>query len=97
MKKNFINERDVFALNDNLEASVYTIGPEKSRIVYVDNFYKNPDMVRDLALQIPCTSNPIIMAGAPGYRVDAYYDFAPLSPFFTNIFGSVYGLSLIHI
>jgi hypothetical protein len=91
MKKNFINERDVFALNDNLEASVYTIGPEKSRIVYVDNFYKNPDMVRDLALQIPCTSNPIIMAGAPGYRVDAYYDFSPLSPFFTNIFGSVYG------
>ncbi len=30
MKKNFINEKDVFALNDNLEASVHTIGPEKS-------------------------------------------------------------------
>ena len=69
MKKAFIDEHEVFALNDDLEASVHTIGPEKSKIVTIDNFYKNPEMVRDLALQIPCTNNPIIMAGAPGHRV----------------------------
>jgi len=91
MKKNFIDESEVFAINKDLQASVYTIGPENSKIVYVDNFYKNPDMVRDLALTIPCTNNPIIMAGAPGSRVDAYYNFEPLTPFFTNILGGVYG------
>ena len=48
MKKGFIDEHEVFALGDDLEASVHTIGPEKSKIVTIDNFYKNPDMVRDL-------------------------------------------------
>lgn len=91
MKKNFVDEYEVFALNDNLEASVHTIGPEKTRIIYVDNFYKNPDMVRDLALTIPPTRNPIIMAGAPGSRVDAYYDFSPMSEFFHYVFRNVYG------
>ena len=46
MKKAFIDEHEVFALGDDLEASVHTIGPEKSKIVTIDNFYKNPDMVR---------------------------------------------------
>ncbi len=91
MHKTFIDEQEVFALNDNLEAKVFTIGPEKARITYVDNFYKNPDAVRDLAISIPPTRNPMIMAGAPGSRVDVFYNLQHMTPFFGYIFRSVYG------
>lgn len=87
----FINEKEVFEVNPSLEACVHVIGPEEVRVVVVDNFYKNPDMVRDLTLSIPPTENAKIMAGTPGTRVFAHYDFESLYPIFRHLFRTVYG------
>ena len=57
MEKYFIDESKVFAINEELDARVELMGWEEKPIVYIDNFYKNPDMVRDLALRIPPTFN----------------------------------------
>ena len=87
----FINEKEVFEVNPNLELCVHVIGPEEVRVVVVDNFYKNPDMVRDLTLSIPPTENAKIMAGTPGTRVFGHYDFESLYPIFRHLFRTVYG------
>ena len=65
MKKYFINEEETFAINDELGARVELMGWEETPIVYVDNFYKNPDKVRNLALRCPPTNNPRICGGVP--------------------------------
>jgi hypothetical protein len=90
MKKNIINEAEVFEINDNLSATVFTIGPKKSKIVIVDNFYKNPQLVRELALTIPPTHNPRILGGVPGGRIDAFYNLEHLSNVFDNLIRDVF-------
>ena len=55
MEKYFIDESKVFAINEELDARVELMGWEEKPIVYIDNFYKNPDMVRDLVFRIPPT------------------------------------------
>ena len=52
MKKYFIDEEETFAINDELGAKVELMGWEETPIVYVDNFYQNPDKVRDIALSL---------------------------------------------
>lgn len=91
MKIPFINESEVFAINPDLEANVHVVGPEEVRVVVIDNFYKNPDMVRDLSLSIPPTENIKIMAGTPGTRIFSHYDFESMVPIFKHIFRTVYG------
>lgn len=90
MKKNIINESEVFEINDNLSATVFTIGPKKSKIVIVDNFYKNPQLVRELALTIPPTHNPRILGGVPGGRIDAFYNLEHFSNVFDNLIRNVF-------
>jgi elongation factor P hydroxylase len=90
MKIPFIKEKEVFEVNPDLEANVHVVGPEEIRVVVIDNFYKNPDMVRDLTLSIPPTENSKIMAGTPGTRVFGHYDFETLYPIFRHVFRNVY-------
>ena len=45
MKKYFIDEEETFAINDELGARVELIGWEEHPIIYIDNFYKNPDII----------------------------------------------------
>jgi len=92
MKKYFIDESEVFAVNEELDARVELMGWEKKPIVYIDNFYKNPDMVRDLALKIPPTFNRRICGGLPGGRVSVNYDLDHLVPIWMDITTEVYGL-----
>lgn len=92
MKKYFIDEREVFALNEGLEARVELMGWEKIPIVYIDNFYKNPKLVRDLALRCPPTlHNKRILAGCPA-RVELAVDIDHFIPVFEEIVTEVYGL-----
>jgi len=93
MEKYLIDEIETFAVNDELDARVELMGWEEKPIVYIDNFYKNPDMVRDLALRIPATLNRRICGGVPGGRVSANFDLDHLIPIWTDIAKSVYGLS----
>ena len=77
MNKVFIDEAEAFAVNDNLEIQVIEVGP--SKIIIVDNFYKNPDMARDLAIAIPPSVNERIASNLPvgpdSGRINAFYLF----------------------
>ena len=90
MKKNIINEAEVFEINNDLSATTFTFGPNKSKIVIIDNFYKNPHMVRDLALAIPPTGNSRIVGGLPGSRIDAFYNLEHFAVVFDEVIRNVF-------
>jgi hypothetical protein len=52
-----INEQDIFAVNTNFTVHVHQLGDTKC--VIVDNFYLNPEKVRELALSIPASKSMI--------------------------------------
>ena len=92
MKKYFIDETETFAINTPVDATVELMGWEEFPIVYVDNFYKNPDKVRNLALRTPGTKNPRILGGVPGERVDISFNLEHIWPIWIEIAENVYGL-----
>tara|TARA_B100001250_G_scaffold176763_1_gene151881 strand:+ start:31 stop:732 length:702 start_codon:yes stop_codon:yes gene_type:complete len=93
MKKYFIDEQDTFAINEELGARVELMGWQEFPIVYMDNFYKNPDKVRNLALRCPSTTNPRIVGGTPGTRVDINMNLDHFFPIWQEIAQNVYGLT----
>ena len=94
MKKYFIDEAETFAINDELGARVELMGWEETPIVYIDNFYQNPDKVRNLALRCPPTNNPRICGGVPGLRVDMNMNLDHMHDVFKQIAKNVYGLTV---
>ena len=92
MKKYFIDEIETFAINTPVDATVELMGWEEFPIVYIDNFYKNPDKVRNLALRTPGTKNPRILGGVPGERVDIQFNLEHIWPIWIEIAENVYGL-----
>ena len=92
MKKYFIDEQETFAINEELNARVELIGLQEFPIVYMDNFYKNPDKVRNLAIRCPGTVNPRICGGTPGVRVDMNMHLDHFFPIWQEIAQNVYGL-----
>ena len=91
MNKYFINEDSVFAVNDKLNARVEKV--DDISIVYIDDFYKNPDQVRDLALRTPSTKNPRICGGLPGTRIDMNMYLDNMFPVWRDIISKVYGMN----
>ena len=63
----------MFEPNDEFELIVLTnIGPEKRSAIVIDNFYKNPDEIRQLSLthpQLTVKDDPELIGGLPGNRV----------------------------
>ena len=92
MKKYFIDEAKTFAINTPVDARVELMGWEEIPIVYIDNFYKNPNMVRNLALKSPPTSDPRILGGVTGSRVASFFDFHHIYPIWVEIAQNVFGL-----
>ena len=92
MKKYFIDEEKTFAVNTPADARVELMGWEEIPIVYIDNFYTNPDMVRKLAIESPTTSDPRILGGVPGERVDISFNLEHIWPIWIEIAENVYGL-----
>ena len=92
MKKYFIDEAKTFAINTPVDARVELMGWEEIPIVYIDNFYKNPNMVRNLALKSPPTSDPRILRGVTGSRVASFFDFQHIYPIWVEIAQNVFGL-----
>lgn len=80
---NTINEEEVFAINPDCEIKLehYDTVP----CVIVDNFYKNPDLVRELALSIPPTANKRIRCGNPALRINAFYDLDGMSGIYDQL------------
>ena len=73
MKKNTINEDEVFLISKNYSVKLETFGEDKHKVVVVDDFYENPHQVRQLALDIPASKNQRIRGGNPAWRVNAFY------------------------
>ena len=92
MKKYFIDEAKTFAINTPVDARVELMGWEEIPIVYIDNFYKNPNMVRNLAIKSPPTSDPRILGGVTGSRVASFFDFQHIYPVWVEIAQGVFGL-----
>ena len=92
MKKYFIDEAKTFAINTPVDARVELMGWEEIPIVYSDNFYKNPNMVRNLAIKLPPTSDPRILGGVTGSRVASFFDFQHIYPVWVEIAQGVFGL-----
>ena len=92
MKKYFIDEATTFAINTPVDARVVLMGWEDIPIVYIDNFYKNPNMVRNLAIKLPPTSDPRILGGVTGSRVASFFDFQHIYPVWVEIAQGVFGL-----
>lgn len=90
MYKHFINEEEVFAVNDELSVTVETIESLNRKIVIVDNFYKNPEQVRDLALRIPPSFNERIRTRLPAPRVNAFYLMDHMGHIFDKIIRDVW-------
>ena len=92
MKKYFIDEAETFAINIPVDATVELMGWEEFPVVYIDNFYKNPDKVRNLALRTPGTKCPRILGGVPGERVDMNMNLDHMHEIWLEIAENVYGL-----
>lgn len=88
MYKTFINEEEVFAVNSDIAVQIRDLGSHK--LIIVDNFYKNPEKVRDLALMIPPTVNDRILTYLPkgknSGRINAFYIMDHLAPVFDAIY-----------
>lgn len=79
MNITLIDEQQVFQLDPNPEISVLDFA-EDVRVVVVDNFYANPDLVRQLALTIPPTQHKNTVNRLTGSRINASYDLVHLGP-----------------
>ncbi len=85
MKKNIIDEDKVFEINQNCKVSMEEYGPNKDRVVTVDNFYMYPDLVRQLALDIPASKNKRIRGNNPAHRVNAFYELTNMAWIFDDL------------
>ena len=60
----------MFHLSDDLEIKIQqNIGPQKKSVVVIDNFYKDPDAVRQLCLESKKKTDPGLLSYMPGHRV----------------------------
>ena len=81
----------MFELSKDIEITVVSdIGPEKRNALIIDNFYANPDEVRNHALTSKRYSpqdDPILLASFPGWRVKEDGDGLKenLKPFFDSL------------
>lgn len=81
-------EIECFSPSDELSVHIETFEGEK--IAIVDNFYKHPERVRELALTIPRTYNPRILHGLPGARVESPYYMSHLAYLYGEIIKNVW-------
>lgn len=89
MFNNLTEEIDFFSINNNLVCNVEEIY-QGHKIAIVDNFYKNPEKIQQLALTIPPTYNQKTISGVPGGRIDITYFLYHLTDFFNQIINGIY-------
>lgn len=65
----FYDPEEVFAINEDMLLEVVTT-VEGSTVLYIDNFYKNPELVENLILRTPFSNNTSMFTSAyNGYRI----------------------------
>lgn len=96
MLKTFIDESEVFRTNEDLDIEIveFRSTSESAKVAIVDNFYANPDLVRELALAIPPTVNERITSYLPSGRnsgrINAFYLMDSLGPVYDGIIRRVF-------
>lgn len=93
----FIEEEELFAVNETAEVEVREIGQEKNRVVVVDNFYKNPDDVRYLALNAPVTRWEKVTYGFPMWRTAMDLNLDPVRKRVSGIAKEVWGYGISEV
>jgi hypothetical protein len=86
--KTLQDEIDFFSPSEEINVRVQQVGDDK--VAIIDNFYKHPEQVRALALQIPSTRSPTLMHALPGSRVEGTFYFGHFAEFITEIITSVF-------
>ena len=78
-----IDEKTLFQINDVIEEQVFE--EEDIRVVVVDNFYKNPDVILDLINTIPASTHTPNRRGFPGNQIDITYNMGYLAEVYTDL------------
>lgn len=89
------DEIELFSTNTEIGVRVEKFADQK--IVIVDNFYKHPEKVRELAQLIPSTRSPVILHALPGSRVEATYHLSHLGYIFTDIINNVFAEDVVDV
>ena len=72
---NIINESNVFRVSENHK--VHTELYDDIQVLVVDNFYENPDLVKELASIIPAT-NHTTRESYPAATINVSYNMMPV-------------------
>lgn len=60
----------MFELNDKVDITLVSeIGAENRNALIIDNFYKDPDSIREYAFSCNLQNRPNLMSGLPGWRI----------------------------
>ena len=87
-----IDESIVFKVNQNYSENLLEFGNIK--VVVVDNFYENPDLIRDLILSIPATSYTPERADFPGKQISIRYDLSSICSIYKRLIGKYFSNTL---
>lgn len=94
----FVFPQKVFALSTNAKGAIHRVGRENSKVLIIDGFYKNPELVRDFFLKSPVP----IWKTQPGSRnfkdyfdcrhvVDFTYGFEHVTDYLSQIIKQEFG------
>tara|TARA_B100000287_G_scaffold7817_1_gene7701 strand:- start:259 stop:840 length:582 start_codon:yes stop_codon:yes gene_type:complete len=83
-----LNESIVFKVNENYSESLLQFG--NIRVVVVDDFYENPDLIRDLILSIPATTYTPQRHEFPGKQISIRYDLSSICSIYKRLIGKYF-------
>jgi hypothetical protein len=89
MFANLQEEIEFFSPNPELSVKVESISTTE-KIAIIDDFWKHPNEIRQLALDTPKTRNPRILHALPGSRLEITFYFSHLGELFERIIGGVW-------
>lgn len=86
---NLEEEIETFAVSPEINVVIEKFDGT-GKIAIIDNFWKHPDKIREIALSIPKSWNPKLIHGLPGARIEATFYFSHLGDLFRDIINNVY-------
>jgi hypothetical protein len=88
-----IDEKEVFAVNKTLDIQIRRV--ESNNVIIVDNFYKNPELVRNLALNSPASTWTKLIKTYPDARHSMKLDLSSVSYAASRIAEKVFNVTLL--
>ncbi len=87
-----INEKEIFGINQNLEIQIKKIG--ENNLVIIDNFYQNPDAVRNLLDKSPATTWKKLVHNYPDARHNIMIDLSNIKEVICKITEKIYQVTI---